>query len=286
MIVEATVSSIPYKPGEDSILGPTSYNPDHAAIKPKIYSTNFANKMQRRKIFEPGVDVNLGPGKYNVLPQKHFDKPNWVFASKVNKSKEIKMDLLPGPGAYNPKLYQHQPRVLVEGFGSTTEREICVSNERSSFGGYSVSPRNELLYDSSKADYYREKLLNPKTPIPKPAFGTSEKRESRWVNPNSYAGPGDYKNLLEDQIKARFVSKSPRFKGPKTEPVPGPGAYDSVAPVSHAAVLNKAARFVEKKYEGPESYLAHEDWKMKQNKSKHAQYFEQAYRLDSLNFLG
>jgi hypothetical protein len=258
MIVEATVSSIPYKPGEDSVLGPTSYNPDHSLIKPKSNSVNFANKHQKRAPFESKTNPVIGPGKYNVLPEKHFDKGNWVFTSKVTKSSESRQDSSPGPGAYNPKHYVHQPRVLVEGFGSTTERDICLSNERSNYGGFSVSPKaSEALYDLSKADYYRQKLLNPKTPVPKPAFGTSEKREPHWVNSVSNVGPG--------------------FKESKTEALPGPGAYDSITPNSHAVVLSKAARFVDRKYDGPESYSAHEEWKLKQNKSKHAQYFEIVY---------
>ena len=278
MIVEATVSSIPYKPGEDSVLGPTSYNPDHSLIKPKSNSVNFANKHQKRTPFESKTNPVIGPGKYNVLPEKHFEKGNWVFTSKVTKSSESRQDSSPGPGAYNPKHYVHQPRVLVEGFGSTTERDIYLSNQRSNYGGFSVSPKaSEALYDLSKADYYRQKLLNPKTPVPKPAFGTSEKREPHWVNSASNVGPGDYKILKDDYVHARFVSKSPRFKESKNEAIPGPGAYDSIIPNSQAVVLSKAARFVDRKYDGPESYSAHEEWKLKQNKSKHAQYFEIIY---------
>lgn len=275
MIVEATVASIPYKPGEDSVLGPTTYNLDPSSIKPKIKAVNFSSGIARKGVFEVKNSLAPGPGMYNVVPSRQFEKPNWVFKSKVNKSTEKKIDPIPGPGAYNPKHYIRQPRVLVEGFGSTTEREICMANEN-----FSPKPA-EVLYDVSKADIYREKYLNPKTPVPKPAFGTSEKRESAWVNTSTIVGPGDYQILKKNPNHAKFVSKSPRFNQSKADLLPGPGSYDSFIPTTNSVALSKAARFNEKKPEVPESYLSHEEWKMKQNRAKDIQYYEPNLRFES-----
>ena len=276
MIVEATVASIPYKPGENSVLGPTTYNPDSSSTKPKIPAINFSAGMSRKGAFEVKTNPVIGPGKYNIVPERQFEKPNWVFLSKVNKSTEKKVDQAPGPGSYNPKQYMKQPRVLVEGFGSTTEREICSNYDQS----FSPKP-TELLYDLSKAEIYRQKYLNPKTPIPKPAFGTSEKRESQWVNMSTIVGPGDYQILKTNPNHAKFVSRSPRFSHSKADFLPGPGSYDSSNPVTHTVAISKAIRFNEKKIEGPESYLGHEEWKLKQNRAKDAQYYEPNLRFES-----
>lgn len=271
MIVEPTVSSIPYKPGEDIMLGPTSYNPDISKIKPAVISTNFAMSSVKRDMFDIKHNRNVGPGKYIVNPDRRFNKQSWVFTSKVVKNTEaIRPDQLLGPGSYNPKLYSHQPRVLVEGFGSTTERDILLTNDPHrpyANSDHSFQPLlADVSFQSSKLDHYRQKYLYPKTPIPKPGFGSSEKRVTIWANLNTIAGPGDYQLSVSKTNHSKFINKSPRFKSVKSEEHPGPGAYDSPMAMKNKVYINKAQRFNEPKNEVPESFLSHEDWTAKNYK--------------------
>ena len=61
MIVEASIASIPYKPGVDQYLGPTSYNPDLKLIKPKTMSTDFSVSASKRDMFEYKGNTVVGP---------------------------------------------------------------------------------------------------------------------------------------------------------------------------------------------------------------------------------
>lgn len=289
MIVGPTIASIPYKPGQDVILGPASYNPDVSLVKPSVISTSFADYLSKRDMFNIKQNRNVGPGKYIISEGKTSSKQSWVFRSKVSKDPNLlKADSQPGPGSYDPRQYIHQPRVLVEGFGSTTERDILLTNDPHrpyANSDYLLQPIFENQpYQSSKQDYYRQKYLYPKTPIPKPAFGSSVKRESPWANLNTITGPGDYQLSTSESNHAKFVTKSPRFKMAKGEEQPGPGAYDSPITDKNPVYLSKAPRFAEPKSQVPENYLGHEDWSAKAAKVAKAQlmnYAENGIRFGS-----
>jgi Sperm-tail PG-rich repeat len=269
MIVEASIASIPYKPGENQQVGPASYNPDLSLIKPKVLTTNFSTSNVKREAFEFKYNSNLGPGKYKIQSPNTFNKQTWVFSSKVSKNNETKPEEIPGPGAYNPKFYTKQPRVLVEGFGSTTERDIAFTNDpHRPYGSVDSSLpgiNNESL-SSSKMDFFRQKYLNPKTPIPKPPFGTSEKRESEWVNKNSMVGPGEYELKYSSPKPSKFVHQSIRFKSEIKETMPGPGSYEFSSPTKNTGYISKLPRFIDNKIQYLESYITHQPWKVKKHR--------------------
>ena len=285
MIVEASVSSIPYRPGNDQILGPTSYNPKLSLIKPKTITTNFSSSSSKRDMLNLKHNLNVGPGKYMIDSINEKKKESWIFSSKVSKNTDIRNEPVPGPGAYNPKLYTRQPRVLVEGFGSTTERDISLTNDPhrpyANSGNFVSTNSNDSYEQSSKQDFFREKYLNPKTPIPKPAFGTSEKRESKWVNTSTVVGPGDYQTNKLSSHSPRLPMKSPRFKENKLVPLPGPGSYEINNPTKNQVYLSKSIRFKEEKNDKPENYIPHQPWKIKQNRACDSQVYESNLRFES-----
>ena len=277
MIVESTVASIPYKPGQGQHLGPTSYNPDMSLIKPKTLGTSFAASKSKRNMFDSKVS-NLGPGKYVINADNRTKKQSWVFTSKVEKKTEVNAEQVPGPGSYDPKDYKRQPRVLVEGFGSTTERDILLTNDPhrpyANIDHSMMHASTDSYQDSSKQEFFRKKYLNPKTSIRKPGFGSSEKRESEWANMNTIVGPGDYSANPITTHKSKFMPKSSRFGEYKISLIPGPGEYEPIKNQKIAAYINQAPRFKEDKRESPEVYISHQPWKVKQNRAYDAQTIE------------
>ena len=287
MIVEASIASIPYKPGMDQVLGPTSYNPNLALTKPKTLSTNFSVSTAKRDMFEYKGNIVVGPGRYltGEGEGKEKQKNSWTFASKVSKNTEGKTEPAPGPGAYNPKYYKRHPRVLVEGFGSTTERDISLTNDPyhpyANNESFQSTGMNDSL-NSAKAEIFRQKYLNPKPAIIKPAFGTSEKRESKWANTDIAVGPGDYHSRPIATHSPKLPNKSPRFKESKPTSIPGPGAYDvKEPPLRTHSYIGQSNRFKEDKHEAPENYIPHRPWKVKQNRSPDVQYYEPNLRFES-----
>lgn len=269
MIVEASIASIPYKPGTDQQLGPTSYDPNIGFTKPKVVTTNFSVSSSKRDMFDYKGNLIVGPGKYSPDVDHGDKKQSWTFASKVSKNLEAKVEQAPGPGSYNPKTYSRQPRVMVEGFGSTTERDISLTNDpHRPYGPIEhLQSVPEVNLNSEKMDYFRQKYLNPKNPVVKPAFGTSDKRESKWLPNDLIVGPGDYQVKPVTSHSPKLPNKSPRFKDSKNNSLPGPGAYEMRIPAKNQIYLNQSTRFKPDKHENPENYIPHQPWKIKQNRA-------------------